>query len=103
MDIIYEFIFSGLTDATQNSKISRNIRILAAILVSIIFIISILTLEVYDFFAVDQGIFKRLMSVFLLLVIAGYYIHLLAAMKKTSNNYLNKDNNYFILQVSMTN
>lgn len=92
MDIIYEFIFSGLTDTTQNSKVPRPVRIIAAILVSIIFIISILTLGVYVVFAVDQGMFKRLISAFLLLVITGYYIHLLTAMKKTNNKNLNKDN-----------
>ena len=86
MDIIYEFIFSGLTDTTQNSKVPRPVRIIAAILVSIIFIISILTLGVYVVFAVDQGIFRRLISAFLILAIAGYYIHLLKAMTKQTKN-----------------
>ena len=86
MNIIYELIFLGLTDRTQNSKIPRPVRILAAILVSILFIISIITLGLYAVFAVDQGIFRRLISAFLILAIAGYYIHLLKAMTKQTKN-----------------
>lgn len=93
MDFIYELIFLGLTDTTQNSKVPRPIRIVAAILVSIIFIISIITLGIYVVVAVDQGILKRLISAFLLLVIAGYYIYLLKAITKTNKKYLNKNNN----------
>ena len=92
MDFIYELIFLGLIDTTQNSKISRPIRIFAAIFVSIVFITAIIGLGIYVVVAVDQGIIKRLMSAFLLLALAGYYIYLLKAMTKTNKKVLNKDN-----------
>lgn len=88
MNAIYEFIFLGLTDSTQNSKVPKPIRILIATLISIFFIISITVLGIYVVFAVDQGIFKRLISAFFLLIIAGYYIYLLKAMTKTKKKTL---------------
>lgn len=82
MDIIYEFLFLGLIDTTQRSKVPRPIRIFAAFLVGLVFIIAIISLGTYAVVAVDQGVFKRLMSGVLSFALAGFYHYLLKAMKK---------------------
>lgn len=85
MDIIYELIFLGLMDSAVNSKVPKAMRILIAILLSILFIIAIVSLVIYVFLVEDIGIFKRMFGGILLVAIAGYYIHLLMGMTKIRN------------------
>lgn len=64
MWIIYELIFLELLDTAQKSKLSRLIRILTAILISMTYIITIISLGIYVVIAVDQGIFKKSICAF---------------------------------------
>ena len=64
MCIIYELIFLELLDTAQKSKLSRLIRILTAILISMTYIITIISLGIYVVIAVDQGIFKKSICAF---------------------------------------
>lgn len=72
---LYEQIFLGLGDKNHKNKIPRSLRILLALVVSIIYLAAIFILGFYDIVAVEEGALKRsigAMSAVICLIFYGY-------------------------------
>ena len=76
-----DFLFQGCMDAAQSERVSRPVRILCFVLISLVFLIVISSLFFLIFVIEGQGLFRR--GIFLvmgMIALAGYLQFLKAIM-----------------------
>ena len=78
-----DLLFQGCMDASQSEQVSRPVRILCIVLISLVFLIAISGLFLLVFVIEGQGLFRR--GIFLIMgiiALAGYLQFLKAIVKR---------------------
>jgi hypothetical protein len=78
----FGLIFDGLADAAHSSKLPRWLRIILAILVSLVFLIAIAALTLFVFLPAELSLLRRLLGAIIDIVIILYFAHWLRRMWK---------------------
>ena len=88
MDFLYEMIFLGLIETMKSKHVTRWIKLVIAILVSILFVSVFTVIAAYIVFGEDIHISERILYAIFMVIITSYYIHLIKGInqKIISNN-----------------
>ena len=78
----FGMIFDGLADAAHSSTLPRWLRIILAILVSLVFLIAIAALTLFVFLPAELSLLRRLLGAVIDIVIILYFVHCLRRMCK---------------------
>ena len=79
-----DLLFQGCMDAVQSEQISKPVRVLCIVLISLIFLIGIVSLFLLTFVIEGQSFLRRVAFLLLELGITGYYIRFLKMVMRGS-------------------
>lgn len=79
-----DVLFQGCIDAVQSERISRPIRVICVVLISLVFLIAIVSLFLLTFVIEGQSFLRRVAFLLLELGITGYYIRFLKMVMRGS-------------------
>lgn len=82
MELLCELLFGGLLDAAQAAKLPRTARIASVILVSLVFLLAVISLGLVALNGAEQSLFKRVLCLILALLFLLYYVHLFRAVRR---------------------
>lgn len=83
MDFWYEMIFLGLAETMKSNNIPRWIKLLLAVLITALFLSVFVVMTAYILFEEANSISDRLLYTIFLIIISGYYLHLVKEINRT--------------------
>ena len=82
MDFLYEMIFLGLIETMKSKHVTRWIKLVIAIIVSILFVSVFTVIAAYIVFGEDIRISDRILYAIFMIIITSYYIHLIKGINQ---------------------
>ena len=79
-----DFLFQGCMDVVQSEQVSKLVRVFCTVLISLVFLIGIVSLFLLTFVIEGQSFLRRVAFLLLELGITGYYVRFLKTVMRGS-------------------